>query len=76
MDIETLKSHLSDMSQSQIIDVLLYEVKSAKNLKAKTDNAELAERNYSPRNEARSWANSEQYEKTKERIRAIVKHLT
>lgn len=75
MDHDQVKSILSTKSQSELLKLLKYEVNNADKLKEKTDKAELAERNYSSKNESRSWSNSEQYEKSKENIRIIVKYL-
>lgn len=77
MDTETLKNHLGKISQTEILDLLQSEVRNAKSLKAKSDKAEKAEMAtlFQKRTTANAWAASEQYEKSKDKIRIIVKYL-
>lgn len=75
MHPETLNHHLSKLSQEEIHNVLTAEVRNANSLLKRKMKAELAEREYSARKEGKSWALSEQYEKSKEAIRLIVDHL-
>jgi len=77
MDSEKLKSILSNMSQSEIIDILNQETRNAKSLKAKCDKAEKSEMAtlFQKRTTANAWATSEQFEKSKDAIRTIVKFL-
>lgn len=63
------------MTQHEIIDHLHYLTQTLRALQKRKDKAEAAERNYTPRKEARSWGISEQMERTKEELKEYVNKL-
>jgi len=63
------------MTQQQIINHIHYIATSIRQLQKRKDKAETAEREYSPKKEAKSWAISELMEKEKDELRKYVNKL-